>query len=87
MGLAADTVMCHAKNDLAGVTTTQAGHAARFALTLSAGFGVTVALRGAPREDVTLAWVGPGAGLLGTVYVRTLQLGDDGTLTTLLETN
>ena len=60
---------------------------ARFALTQSAGFGVYVSLRGAPRENVTVAWVGPGSGLLGTVYARTLALGDDGTLTTLLETN
>jgi hypothetical protein len=60
---------------------------ARFALTQSAGFGVYVSLRGAPRESVTVAWVGPGNGLLGTIYVRTLQLGDDGTLQTLLETN
>ena len=60
---------------------------ARFALTQSAGFGVYVSLRGAPRESVTVAWVGPGSGLLGTIYVRTLQLGDDGTLQTLLETN
>ena len=84
----------------AGTPTTHDGYAllgevdkfvavspARFALTQSAGFGVYVSLRGAPRENVTVAWVGPGSGLLGTVYARTLALGDDGTLTTLLETN
>ena len=60
---------------------------ARFALTQSAGFGVYVSLRGAPDENLTLAWVGPGDGLLGTIYVRTVALGSDGTLTTLLETN
>ena len=60
---------------------------ARFALVQCAGFGVNVRLVGAPGETVTVAWVAPGAGLFGTIYVRALTLDAGGELAVLLETN